>query len=229
MTQPQTDNVKRYKLLAVTAWIALALLVTTGLAAVAIKKALDKAAQTQGDDSALPILFDAPAFSLTNQNNQPVSNTAYLGKPWVAAFIYTNCTSACPMVSGRMSALQDKVGSTGVKMVSFTVDPVRDTPDVLRAYAEKFNADLTKWSFLTGTPAQMRAIEEAFHVRIPDDKIAEMNKGATQPVTANELHSDQFMLIDAKGRVRGVYDSKDDLRMTTLQQDAARLSAGAVN
>src|SRR5213592_624540 len=91
-----------------------------------------------------------PSFQFTNQNGQPFGSAQLAGKIWIADFIYTTCPGPCPMISSRMSELQKPLEKTDVHLVSFTVDPVKDTPQVLRCYAEKLQADPGRWDFLTG-------------------------------------------------------------------------------
>src|SRR5688572_16142191 len=98
----------------------------------------------------LPILYEAAPFALVNQDNQPVTDRDLRGNVWVAAFIFTHCAGPCPMMSARMAQLQSAVPDKDVKLVSFTVDPDRDTPAVLKEYAQRFNADESRWYFLTG-------------------------------------------------------------------------------
>jgi len=76
-----------------------------------------------------------PAFQLTNQNGQPFGSPQLVGKIWIADFIYTTCPGPCPMISSRMSELQKPLEKTDVHLVSFSVDPGKDTPAVLRSYA----------------------------------------------------------------------------------------------
>jgi protein SCO1/2 len=89
-------------------------------------------------------------FQLVNQNGQPYGSTQLAGKIWIADFIYTTCPGPCPMISSRMSELQKPLEKTDVHLISFSVDPEKDTPQVLRGYAEKLQADPKRWDFLTG-------------------------------------------------------------------------------
>src|SRR5262249_56966991 len=91
-----------------------------------------------------------PTFQLTNQNGQPFGAAQLSGKIWIADFIYTTCPGPCPMISSRMSELQKPLGKTDVHLVSFSVDPEKDTPAVLRGYAEKLQAEPGRGVFLTG-------------------------------------------------------------------------------
>src|ERR1700730_155471 len=82
-----------------------------------------------------------PTFQLTNQNGQPFGSAQLTGKIWIADFIYTTCPGPCPMISSRMSELQKPLDKTDVHLVSFSVDPEKDTPAVLRGYAERLQAE----------------------------------------------------------------------------------------
>ena len=88
-----------------------------------------------------------PVFQLTNQNGQPFGSAQLAGKIWIADFIYTTCPGPCPMISGRMSELQKPLDKTDVHLVSFSVDPEKDTPEVLRGYAEKLQAEPGRMGF----------------------------------------------------------------------------------
>ena len=90
-----------------------------------------------------------------------MSLSDFRGKVVAIAFIYTSCTDVCPMLTANMASVQDKLGSafgSKIAFVSITVDPERDTPEVLKQYAENFGADLKGWSFLTGDPAIVREV-----------------------------------------------------------------------
>src|SRR6185295_13308646 len=82
-----------------------------------------------------------PAFQLINQDGQAFGSAQLAGKIWIADFVYTTCPGPCPMISSRMSELQKPLEKTDVHLVSFTVDPEKDTPEVLRAYADKLRKE----------------------------------------------------------------------------------------
>src|SRR5258708_40040602 len=81
-----------------------------------------------------------PEFVLVNQDGQNFGSAQLRGKIWIADFIYTTCPGPCPMISSRMSELQKPLEKSDVHLVSFSVDPAKDTPQVLRGYAEKLQA-----------------------------------------------------------------------------------------
>ena len=103
----------------------------------------------------LPKIAPAPEFALTSQDGAPVTLADFRGKVVAVTFIFTMCTTTCPVLTPMMSFVQDQLGADfGAKIafVSITVDPERDTTDVLKEYAQAFGANLAGWSFLTGTP-----------------------------------------------------------------------------
>jgi protein SCO1/2 len=157
-------------------------------------------------------LFATPGFSLLDQNSRPVSDESLRGRVWIADFIFTNCADPCPKMSAMMSELQGLLQHPDIKLVSFTVDPQRDTPEVLKRYAEQFNADDSRWLFLSGTPEQMQAVAAGMKIaaeRSTDDSIT---------------HSTWFLLIDRDGQVRGLYRQSDPDDFDRLATDAMELA-----
>jgi protein SCO1/2 len=129
----------------------------------------------------------------------------------VANFIFTQCAGMCPGLSSRMGALQRALdaehGTGAVRLVSFSVDPTRDTPEILRRYAERFAADPERWLFVTGT-------REAIHGLVRDGfrlSVAELPPGAAG-YTADEpiTHSDRFVLVDRQRRIRALVHGTDE-------------------
>lgn len=102
----------------------------------------------------------APGFVLTTQDGRPLSFHELRGKVVAVSFIYTSCADTCPLLTAKLAGLQARLGrdfGPRVFFVSISLDPERDTPDVLKHYAETHGANLAGWAFLTGTP---EAIEE---------------------------------------------------------------------
>ena len=89
------------------------------------------------------------------------------GKIWIADFIFTTCPGPCPIISTRMGELQRPLEKTDVHLVSFTVDPEKDTPEVLRAYAEKLHARPQRWDFLTGPRDTIHSLRERLKLACP--------------------------------------------------------------
>jgi cytochrome oxidase Cu insertion factor (SCO1/SenC/PrrC family) len=155
-----------------------------------------------------------PAFELTNQDGQPFGSTQLLGKIWIADFIYTTCPGPCPMISSRMSELQKPLEKTDVHLVSFTVDSVRDTPQVLRGYADKVQAEPGRWDFLTGPQSTIYDLSRnGFKLAISDGS---EEKGLP-------VHSTRLILVDRRGEIRGYYDAAEADGMTKLLADTNHL------
>jgi cytochrome oxidase Cu insertion factor (SCO1/SenC/PrrC family) len=155
-----------------------------------------------------------PPFEFTDQNDQPFGSTDLAGKIWIADFIFTTCPGPCPIISTRMSELQKPLEKTDVQLVSFTVDPERDTPEVLRSYAEKLHARTESWHFLTGLRTTIYSlIENGFKLAVSD--------GSEQ--TGMPIHSTRVVLIDRRGVIRGYYDALAPDAVTKLAADANHL------
>ena len=155
-----------------------------------------------------------PVFELINQDGQRFGSTQLLGKIWIADFIYTTCPGPCPMISSRMSELQKPLEKTDVHLVSFTVDPARDTPQILRGYAEKLQAEPDRWDFLTGSQSAIYGLSRnGFKLTISDGK---EEKGIP-------VHSTRMILVDRHGEIRGYYDAAEADGMTRLLADTNHL------
>src|SRR5213078_3183544 len=110
-----------------------------------------------------------PSFQLTNQNGQPFGSPQLAGKIWIVDFIYTMCPGPCPMISTRMSDLQKPLEKTDVRLVSFSVDPEKDTPEVLRRYSEKLQAEPGRWDFLAGPKSAIYKLShDGFKLAVSD-------------------------------------------------------------
>jgi protein SCO1 len=151
-----------------------------------------------------PEPFVVPPFALTERSGKPVSNADLTGKVWVAAFVFTRCSGPCPSVSATMARLQselDLANQPDLRLVTFTVDPDRDTPDELKKYADHFRAHPDRWLFLTGKEAELhRLARDGF-------KIAADRTQNPKPEAGQEFdHSTKLAVVDKKGHVRGYYD-----------------------
>ena len=175
--------------------------------------------------SALPVLTRLEPFSLVDQRGKVVTLHDLGGKVFVADFIFTGCQSACPMLTSKMRTLQqylaDRERATGhempVRLVSFSVDPEVDTPDKLAAYAVKWEVDERRWMFLTGPLAEVnRAVTRGM-------KIA-FEKGGADTSAFDVMHGERFVLVDAKGSVRGYFDA-DPEGMEQIKEAIASLVA----
>jgi protein SCO1/2 len=115
----------------------------------------------------LPIIGEAPDFDLTSQDGKRVTLNDFRGKVLAVTFIFTNCPDICPTLTLNMAQVQAKLGADfgrTIAFVSITIDPERDTPEVLKDYADAFGADLNAWAFLTGDPAALKKVEQGYGV-----------------------------------------------------------------
>ena len=161
--------------------------------------------------ASLPSYAVVPDFTLTDQSGAAFTSASALNnRVWIADFIYTNCQGPCPRMSSQMHQVQTALGGAAdVRLVSFTVDPARDTPQVLTAYGSHFEAQSGKWFFLTGpVPTLQHLSRDVFTLGDIDGTLE---------------HSTRFILIDRKSRVRGFYLSSDEDVIPRLVSDAKSL------
>ena len=155
-----------------------------------------------------------PSFQLVNQNGQPFGSAQLAGKIWIADFIYTTCPGPCPMISSRMSELQKPLEKTDVHLVSFSVDPDKDTPQVLRSYAEKWQAEPGRWDFLAGPKSAIYNLShDGFKLAVSDGSDAQ----------GIPVHSTRMVLVDRHGQIRGYYDASEADAVTKLVADTNHL------
>jgi protein SCO1/2 len=163
----------------------------------------------------LPDLGAVPPFTLTERAGTPLTADMLAGHVWVADFIYTRCPQFCPALTAAMARLAPMLatGDDPVQLVSFSVDPTHDTPEVLRAYAERAGAG-PGWLFVTGPREAVAALlRDGFHVAWAD------NGPPGDPIT----HSDRFVLVDRRLRIRGYYHGTVHADVDRLARDARAL------
>jgi protein SCO1/2 len=162
----------------------------------------------------LPAYGALPPFALTNQDGQSYGSAQLAGRIWIADFVFTSCRGPCPIISSRMSELQKPLRDTDVHLISFTVDPDRDTPAVLREYSGRLHAQPGRWDFLTGSKAAIYDVSRnGFKLGISDG-----SEELGVPV-----HSTRMVLIDRKGIIRGYYDALAPDGVTKVLADASHL------
>lgn len=161
----------------------------------------------------LPVLASAPPFELVDQNEKPVTLASLSGHVWIADFVFTHCAGPCPVMTQKMANLQKNLTGSDVRFISFSVDPTRDTPIVLKKYAQDFHADESSWHFLTGSPDAVYAIARGM-------LITALPAQADNPI----IHDERFVLVDSQGQIRGFYHAADPEKLTALKDDAAALA-----
>lgn len=170
--------------------------------------------------------FPIPDFTLTERSGDTISKADLEGKVWVASFVFTRCQGPCPRVSASMARAQKELADVeGIRLVTFTVDPNHDTPEVLRTYANSFGADPERWLFLTGDESQIQEIvQEGFKIhRMPQ---TDEREGHTID------HGTKLVLIDPKGQIvlysdgfpRGSEDEQFEKEFGRLMKKARELA-----
>lgn len=172
--------------------------------------------QVKFSEPALPKIGRIPDFELTERSGSPVRLADLHGKVWLADFVYTTCPGTCPMLSSRLSVLQEEAfRDDGVRFVSISVNPEHDTPGVLQQYAEKFRAVPDKWLFLTGEKSKVRDLVNNGFRLVADD--------APQDAQQELVHSTKMVLVDQNGVIRVMYDGTTGDEKQKILRDIRRL------
>ena len=151
-----------------------------------------------------------PEFSLIDINSKPVTLADLKGQVWVANFFFTSCPAQCPAMNLRMGQIQRALpDGAAAKLVSITVDPDNDSPEVLAEHAKTFHAKDDRWLILTGDKqAIIRLAKEGFKLPAGENP--------------ND-HSLRLALVDRDGRIRGYYNSTDEKSVAELQEQLNEL------
>lgn len=165
----------------------------------------------------LPVIATLPEFSLVEASGETIGRDDLAGHPWVADLVFTHCAGICPRMTAEMGRLERQTDDLpDLKFVSISVDPERDTPQVLREYAERVGARRARWLWLTGERDTIwKLSSEGFLL-----PLAEGN-----PAMGDDdiIHSQYFVLLDGGARIRGVYDIRDSEAMLKLRGDIRRV------
>lgn len=168
-----------------------------------------------------PVLGSLPPFALTGEAGQRVGLDDLRGQVFAASFIFTRCTTICPVIVGKLEKLQAATSDLGpaFRLVSFSVDPEHDTPEVLARFARDHRADPRRWAFLTGEyEALQRTVVGGFK--------EVMERGADRS-PESILHGSHVVLVDGAGRIRGYYDAAEADCVERVARDARALVAAA--
>ena len=158
----------------------------------------------------LPISGSVPDFEFTDSNGETITREDMEGKVWVADFIFTTCTMACPIMTGNMNIIHKSFkDDNNVRIISISVYPEYDTPEVLKEYASRYNANTDRWHFLTGPEESVKnIIKTGFKIGDYEDII---------------FHSEKFALVDVRGNIRGYYSGMETEDMSKLKKDIKKL------
>ena len=168
------------------------------------------------------ILFSLPDFELVDQQGQTFGTAQLRGRVWIANFFFTRCQTTCPIQTAKLAQFQRQAKNwpdwNRVRLVSLSVDPQHDTPEVLAEYARGYQADAAQWKFLTGPrEALWKLSRDGFKLPVADDPEGQ------DLIT----HSPRFILVDADGQVRGLYDSQKDREIRQMTIDLRYLLEAA--
>jgi len=148
-----------------------------------------------------PLLGDVPSFSLRDQTGRTFGRADLAGKTWVADFVFTRCPTACPLLTQKMAEVEKRAHNLGPSfhLVSFSVDPEHDTPEVLATYAAQVHADPQKWTFLTGPLGEIEdAVVRGFKIGVDRSK--------TKDDFFDIVHGEHLVVVDGHARIRGYFD-----------------------
>lgn len=157
-----------------------------------------------------------PPFSFTNQLGQVITNDDFKDKIYVADFFFTSCPSICPKVMKQMIRIHDKYeDNKDLLLVSHTIDPVRDTPEALKLYADNLDVDQSRWHFLTGEKEELLDMADEYYVAAYEDPDA----------PGGFDHSGKILLIDTDGHIRAFCDGTEPDDVTEFLKDIDILMA----
>ena len=186
---------------------------------------LDKENGSTDVNDKLVKIGPVPKFELTNQENVKISNDFYKGKVYVLEFFFATCPSICPKMNANMVTIQNTFfGNPNFGIVSITIDPVHDTPAVLKEHAKLLGAKSSNWNFLTGDQEYIYNLSnKGFNIYV----------GENSKVAGGFEHSGLFALIDKKGNIRCrkddygnpilYYDGLEKKGVREIQQDIQTL------
>ncbi|RSD26328.1 SCO family protein [Mesobacillus subterraneus] len=156
-------------------------------------------------------------FTFTNQDGKSFGKEDLKGKVWVADFIFTNCADVCPPMTANMAKLQDMIKEEGLKdveIVSFSVDPTVDSPEVLKDYGNKFSVDFSNWSFLTGYSQE----------EIEQFALESFKALVKKPESGDQvIHGTDFYLVDQNGNMRKYYTGLKEVPFEQIIKDIKTL------
>ena len=156
------------------------------------------------------------SFSFQNQLGDTITNTSVKGKIFVTDFFFTTCGGICPKMTNQLSRLQSEfIDDSNFLILSHTVNPSIDTVETLFKYANRFNANPEKWWFLTGTKKDLYTMARKSYLVVPDESDPNFEHGGE----SDFLHTENFALIDPKGRIRGMYDGTEPSEIDELIRD----------
>lgn len=173
----------------------------------------------------LETIGTVPSFSFTDQNGKTIDNSTFKDKVYVAEFFFTTCPTICPIMTENMKKIQDEfAGNPKVGIASFSIDPERDTPAILKEYAKNKGITKPQWHLLTGEKEEIfKLANEGFNLYV----------GEGSEIDGGFEHSGFFALIDQEGNIRSrkdengnpiiYYDGLEEKSIQMLKEDIQKL------
>lgn len=156
----------------------------------------------------LPVLFTVPEFSFTNEHDEVFGSKNLKGKIYLANFLFTSCPSTCSALVHQLKTVQKRIRGLGQKVaiVSFTVDPAHDTPEVLLKYSRKNRTNPYIWSWLTGDRADLKSLLiHGYKVPMGDGEDFSGKVDGEDVTLWDIAHTNKIVLVDVAGQIRGYY------------------------
>lgn len=149
--------------------------------------------------NSLYTVMKVPDFELTDQHNKKITNKDMLGKVYLVEFFFSQCPTICPVMNTNMKAVENEISHPDFGIISISIDPENDTPEVLRKHAERIGAQ-SNWHFLTGDRTYIGNLADQFNIYVGDE--------ADEGESLN--HSGMIALVDKDGNIRCRYN-KDNM------------------
>jgi protein SCO1/2 len=171
----------------------------------------------RGGGTPPPVLGETPSFRLVSDQGKPFDSASLDGHAWLASFLFTSCPGPCPRLVERLKTLRREIPAASLAFVSFTVDPVVDTPAVLAAYKLKHTiGDADAWTFVTGPESDVLAlVQRGF--------LTGVERGDPSGPDGAVTHGVRVALVDGEHRIRGFYATDDDAELERLKRDVSAL------
>lgn len=144
-------------------------------------------------------VMKVPDFELTDQNNQKISNKDMLGKVYLVEFFFSKCPTICPVMNSNMKYIEETINDKNFGIISISIDPINDTPEVLKNHARMLGTKSPNWHFLTGNRDYIDNLADQFNIYVGDkeDKAESLN------------HSGMIALVDQEGNLRSRFDENN--------------------
>lgn len=149
--------------------------------------------------SSLYTVMKVPDFELTDQNNKKITNKDMLGKVYLVEFFFSKCPTICPVMNTNMRAIEDEINNPDFGIISISIDPENDTPELLKQHAKKIGAKSPNWHFLTGDRTYIGNLADQFDIYVGDK----------EDESENLNHSGMIALVDQEGNIRCRYNKEN--------------------